>query len=1126
MLTSKLITRRFLYHSTQCHLSSFFSVSLSTSADSPPPYWTTDRVRETFVNYFVNRHSHTHHPSSPLLPSAEEDTLLFVNSGMVQFKPAFEGRVPEAGHPLSGLKRATNSQKCIRAGGKHNDLDDVGKDNYHHTFFEMLGSWSFGDYFKEESIDQAWELLTKEFGLRPEQLYATYFGGDEDLGIPADIEARNLWRRYLPESNILPGNMKDNFWEMGDVGPCGPCSELHYDRIGGGRNAADLVNQDDPDVLEIWNLVFMQYIREKSRDGKSTTLESLGEKHIDTGMGLERLASILQGEKSNYKIDAFQIILDKIYRMRCESSNRDASNATTESTDTREEKLLKMLKDAKRRYKELSKKTLEMEMERYATPTDRVNGEAATLSMGAAAAKANEESILIQEEIDTLRSLRSSMSPVNILPYQDSVGSLEDPYGVDAAYRVVADHVRTLVFALGDRVQPGNVGRGYVLRRIFRRGVLYGQRTLGLNDSFFSELAPTVVKIYGDAYPELREEQTTIVTALKAEEALFQETWEAGQIDFEKLTEKMRKTGSTTVTGVDAARLHQERGFPIDLTRLLAEERGMLVDEEGFEIAQAEHVALSKGKGASGGSSGSSGGDGGDLLGIESATRDFRNVTGWKGKQSTDVYGRLSGESSVLAISSNEGQKGHSLANKIYEGSSVAVALSSTGFYVESGGQVDDFGMLSLSNENGDKACIEVVGMKDVGGVLWHVGRVQSIESSHGDGNSFECGIVVADTINAIWEVNKSRRSQISVNHSATHLFNAALRQVVIGSSNGETINTDENGSCDQRGSLVDDERLRFDFSLSRSLTNNEINSIEKIVNDWIDTDSQVYVGHLPLQNALNNVPGIRAVFGESYPDPVRVVSVGIPVDELSEQKYATSSCFSSVELCGGTHVDRTSEIKLFVVCEERGIAKGVRRVSCLTGEAANISNQKASTLASRIDAAEKNLTTSGEHDLRAIAMDIDETASSLPYTKKTILRGRIETNLRKVAKHKKEMEKGAEMKLHSVLKDGIESGQIVIKVEEDGCGVKPKRMRKIITKLLKKSKTDAIFIVVEKDDGGMCYALCGKKSKVDAGNWVKSATSAGGGKGGGTNDFAQATGIINVQNALDAATLFYNKQN
>jgi len=435
--------------------------------------WSAAKVRQTFLEFFEDR-GHTLVPSAPVVPH-DDPTLLFTNAGMNQFKPIFLGQV-DPSSPLAGLTRACDTQKCIRAGGKHNDLEDVGKDTYHHTFFEMLGNWSFGDYFKAEAIEWAWELLTKVYGLPEENLYATYFGGDESQGLEPDHEARELWLRHLPEKRVLPGNMKDNFWEMGETGPSGPCSEIHFDRVGG-RDARAFVNQDDPNVIEVWNLVFIQYDRQADR-----SLRPLPARHVDTGMGLERLVSILQGKPSNYDTDLFVPLFAAI---------------------------------------------------------ERQTGDA--------------------------------------IGYHGKLGKA-DPDGHDMAYRVIADHLRTLTFAITDGAIPSNEGRGYVLRRILRRAVRYGRQKLGAQNGFLSRLVPTLVEHMGEAFPELHKDPKRVAAIIREEEESFGKTLDRGIGLFEDIASQSSKV----ISGADAFKLYDTFGFPLDLTQLMAQERGLSVDVEGF----------------------------------------------------------------------------------------------------------------------------------------------------------------------------------------------------------------------------------------------------------------------------------------------------------------------------------------------------------------------------------------------------------------------------------------------------------------------------------------------------------------------------------------------------------------
>ncbi|KAL7551193.1 hypothetical protein ACHAWF_014391 [Thalassiosira exigua] len=740
------------------------------------PEWSTSRVRSTFVSHFSNHPArpHTFVPSSPCAP-LNDPTLLFANAGMNQFKPIFLGRAAP-GTELATLKRAANSQKCIRAGGKHNDLDDVGRDTYHHTFFEMLGSWSFGDYFKEEAIDDAWELLTKTYGVDEGRVYATYFGGDEGMGLEPDEEARELWRKYLPEERVIGCDAKDNFWEMGDTGPCGPCSEIHYDRIGS-RDASSLVNADDPDVIEIWNLVFVQYNRDD--DG---TLTSLPAKHVDTGMGLERLVSLLQDKSSNYDIDAFAPLFSAI--------------------------------------EQLSDKG----------------------------------------------------------PYLGKVGK-DDATLRDTAYRAVADHARTLAFALADGAVPDNEGRGYVLRRILRRAARYGQQILGCDPGFFAKLIPVVVETFGEAYPELVKNQANIIEIVEEEERAFSSMLDRGIKYFDE--EIAGEGASKVVAGDKAFFLYDTLGFPLDLTELMAEEAGMTVDVQGFEAAmegqkRRSREARNAARGMAGGRL--------ELIAEQTAWLADRGV------EATDDDAKyVWDEGADAKVMAAFGPEGFLAEGEVAEeGSVVGLVLDRTSFYAEAGGQDPDLGTISF--EGGGELVVSDVQV--YGGYVLHTGVVTG-------------GSVSVDSA-VTCKVDYDRRRDVAPNHSMTHVLNAALRAVL-----GE--------GCDQRGSQCNDEKLRFDFSHKKAMTASQLSETEEYVRDVIDKAMPVTARVVPLDEA-KAIPGVRAMFGEVYPDPVRVVEV----DE---------DC--SVEFCGGTHVANTAEAGAFVLTEETAVAKGVRRITALTRDAA-----------------------------------------------------------------------------------------------------------------------------------------------------------------------------------------------
>lgn len=793
--------------------------------------WPASRVREEFIKYFVERREHVFWASSPVVP-VNDPTLLFANAGMNQFKPLFLGTC-DPSQEMATLLRAVNSQKCIRAGGKHNDLEDVGKDVYHHTFFEMLGNWSFGNYFKEESIQWAWECLTEVFGLNPERIYVTYFGGDPRQNLPEDTEARNLWLKYLPAERVLPFGCKENFWEMGPVGPCGPCSEIHYDRIGN-RDAAHLVNADVPDVIEIWNIVFIQFNRELD-----SSLRNLPSKHVDTGMGLERLTSILQNKSSNYDTDIFMPIFEKI------------------------------------------------------------------------------------TEISGCR------------PYSGKVGA-EDVDLIDMAYRVIADHIRTLTFAITDGCVPANDGRGYVLRRILRRAVRYGQEILHAPSGFFTKLVPIVVERFSDAFPTLIPSKDYTMGVIEEEESSFNRTLDQGVKHFKKVVNQLQSTNATVIPAKDTHILFTSMGFPLDLTQLMAAELGYTVDIEGFEQLMENDRRISNEAEAA-----RKGGGNKDfsmaaeqtswLLSHDITPTDCSSKYTWNHTPTATIRGIYEGKGS-------SGAGFHDSIN-ISEEKVFGLILDQTSFYYESGGQIFDTGKLVVKTADNSPVELTVLNCQVYAGFVVHVCEAPS------DVPLNAASLRVGDAVECV--VDYERRGLIAPNHTMTHVLNYALRKVLLGENPAETVSA--KGTCDQKGSLVDADKLRFDFSWNGSLTAEEIRAIETIVCQTIQEQQPVFAQEVPLA-AAQKICSLRSVFGERYPDPVRVLSVGVDVNELIAQPENPAWRGHSVEFCGGTHLTNTSQAEDFVIIEECGIAKGIRRITGLTRVGANQAKNTARELLNRID--------------------------------------------------------------------------------------------------------------------------------------------------------------------------------
>jgi alanyl-tRNA synthetase len=933
-----------------------------------------DKVRCTFIEYFQNKHDHTFWPSSPCVPH-DDPTLLFANAGMNQYKSLFLG-VADPSLAISKLTRAVNTQKCIRAGGKHNDLDDVGKDVYHHTFFEMLGNWSFGDYFKKGAIDMAWTCLTQEFGLDPERIYATYFGGDEDS--PCDLEARDLWLQYLPENRVLPFDAKDNFWEMGATGPCGPCTELHYDRIGN-RDASSLVNADLPDVIEIWNLVFIQYNREA--DG---SLRELPAKHIDTGMGFERLTSILQGVDSNYDTDIF---------------------------------------------------------------------------------------IPLFEEIQKITGAE---------PYSGKVG-VEDVGYKDMAYRVVADHVRTLSFAIADGAMPSNDGRGYVLRRVLRRAVRYGRQNLNAELGFFSKLVPALVEHMGGTFPELVEKQDHIIRVISEEEESFSKTLEEGLLKFNELAET---TSGDVFSGEDAHYLYTTMGFPFDLTELMAEERGLKIDQEGFERKMKEEQELS----AAAHHAKMSAGSGKDMRLVAEQTAHLVS----KQVEATDDSAKyvwnedLEGcTAKALFIGRNETEDMIGFVDTVTsENGVIGIILDKTNFYAEAGGQIYDTG--SMISSSG--AVINIANVQVYGSFVLHIGSVVEGEVSVGD--SITC------------RVDYKRRAPIASNHTMTHVLNYALKEVLVNRNSNPTT-TD----VDQKGSLVDESKLRFDFSWNGPVTPEQLAQIEEICVSRIEDKVPVQAYVAPLDDA-QKISSLRAVFGEVYPDPVRVVAVSpasVP-DILSNPQDAQWNEYS-IEFCGGTHLTNTSEAEAFCLLQEEGIAKGIRRITAITLTDALQARKDSAVFEAQLTAAGNASNEELEELVKKLTNELN--AITISAVDKTRFRETLGTYGKKVVAYKKEKAQAQTQEVVEAViaaADESSSNKIVYLAHFPIPG---KVSKSIMTAFHKKCKDKALMLVsVDSDSDRIAVAAACPKGmeEVDCKAWVAAATEGTGGKGGGKKDSAQCS--------------------
>ncbi|GBG30922.1 Alanine--tRNA ligase [Hondaea fermentalgiana] len=969
--------------------------------------WPEWKIREKFVSFFEESHKHTFWPSSPVVPH-NDPTLLFTNAGMNQFKPLFLGQA-DPNTAMSKLKRAVNLQKCIRAGGKHNDLDDCGRDGTHLTSFLMAGNWSFGDFFKEGAIAMAWELLTEVFKLNPDNLYASYFGGDEK--VPVDEEARQIWLKYLPESHVLPFDAKDNFWEMGDTGPCGPCSEIHYDRIGN-REAGHLVNDDafGGEVTEIWNLVFIQFNRKA--DG---TLESLPEKHVDTGMGFERLAMALQKKTSAYDTDVFTPLLDAIAKVA-----------------------------------------------------------------------------------------------VDVPPYGGKMGA-DDVGNVDMAYRVVADHIRTLSFAIADGAFPSNEGRGYVLRRILRRAVRYGQEVLNMPRGGFAKLSGVFIAQMREAFPELGEKEQLIYEVILDEEETFARTLRKGTIRFQKEADKVKAAGGTVIPGKVASFLYLTMGFPIDLTELMAEEAGLTVDIDGYNLALQKHVEASQAVGSSG--------DGNGIRMLEAKeTAYLEDNLGLSPTDHSEVYNwynDVEGATVKAIFDGSDFVEQVSIAD-CAEGKQYGFILDKSNFYYESGGQLADTGFLEVENTD---VCVSVRDCQSSKGFKVHAGAVQ--KRSGDDDDEAEAGTPARESRDAIkvgdkvtCRVNFERRGDLAKNHTSTHLLNFALRKAV-------------SADTDQKGSMVSSDKLRFDFNAQKAITLEQLVQVEKIVREKISESLPVHTQVVPLADA-RRISSLRAVFGETYPDPVRVVSIGPKVEEVIEDPLNEKWINYSIELCGGTHLGKSSEARSFSLVSESALAKGIRRVVCVTGEAAYKAARDAEALRARVEEANGLSDAALQDFLKSLMNDVSKAVISV--SEKHELTLAVDALSRRLA----ELQKAAQHRVVTLLVDeakaAAEAGKGFVVFNIDDASTNAAKVVQDANKKLKKTPIAILALQGNKETDAVTFSAFAPpkaQEKLDVKEWVTFAgepcEARGGGKGGTFN--GKGKGVAQISSCLERGTQFASEK-
>jgi alanyl-tRNA synthetase len=870
---------------------------------------TATEIRNTFLAFFEEK-QHTIVPSAPMV-NKDDPTLMFTNAGMNPFKDYFLGHKPPT------HKRIADTQKCLRVSGKHNDLEEVGRDGYHHTMFEMLGNWSFGDYFKKEAIDWAWELLTVRLQLPADRIYTSVFGGDEVDGLPEDTEARTLWQNWMPNDRILSFDRKDNFWEMGDTGPCGPCSEIHVDLRSDEERAsipgAELVNVGHPSVIEIWNLVFMQFNRKA--DG---SLEPLPAQHVDTGMGFERLVRVIQGKTSNYDTDIFAPLIHY---------------------------------------------------------TEQATG----------------------------------------IPYRnDYTGAVMS----DIAMRVLADHVRAVSFGIADGAMPSNTGAGYVLRRILRRAVRYYYTFLNTREPLMYRLVPLLADFFQDIFPGFQEQKDFVKRVIEQEEISFLRTLEGGIKRFETL-----KASNNIIAGKEAFELFDTYGFPVDLTRLMAAEKGWTIDEIGFENALQEQKQRSRSD-------------------ATLAAGDWIEINPSITSPIFEGYDQDQLEGVKLV-------KYRSIEDR--DGIHYQLVLDRTTFYPEGGGQVGDKGYLAFGNEQ-----IEVIDMVKENDLPIHITKVLPRELA-----------VATSTL-----INIKRRRLIENNHSATHLLHAALREVL-----GDHVQ--------QRGSLVNESYLRFDFAHFSKMTAEEITKVESRVNEKIREDIRLKEDrNIPISQAEKS--GARMLFGEKYGEKVRMI---------------TFDPDFSIELCGGCHVKSTGHIGYFKITSESAVAAGVRRIEAVTAEGA------------------ERYVNDQINQLVQIKQELKNPADPIKAIKELL------SDVRELKQQIEENELGKAAHIKSTLMNGVETVNGIKFISSEVAITDQKVLKQLIFQMGQELGEESFLLLGSRGDDKAQLMLYVSESLVksknlNAGTIIKQLARSINGGGGGQPFFATAGGTTpaGLKAALDEA--------